>query len=189
MCLRSSAADGSASILTCNTGAGSKTHRAWHLEFPPFRADHPRLITCRPRSNTQFGHVLGAGTRHLTSFRFCAEEFVLCADHSACKYSCISWIAVAPSPTADATRLTERWRTSPAANTPGMLVSKKKGSRSSLHPLGEWPERSKSRPVKMYPLASISMVPRATEYGACPQRERTTRLRTISRAYRQRVPQ
>src|SRR6516165_4328164 len=56
--------------------------------------------------------------------------------HSACKYSCISWIAVAPSPTADATRLTERERASPAANTPGMLVSKKKGSRSSLHPLG-----------------------------------------------------
>ena len=47
-------------------------------------------------------------TRDLTSFRFGAEEFVLCADHSACKYSCISWIAVAPSPTADATRLTER---------------------------------------------------------------------------------
>jgi len=53
---------------------------------------------------------------------------------------------VAPSPTADATRLTERQRASPTANTPGMLVSKKKGSRSSLHPLGGWPERSKSRP-------------------------------------------
>src|ERR1700730_2873325 len=30
---------------------------------------------------------------------------------------------VAPSPTADAKRLIEPWRTSPAANTPGMLVS------------------------------------------------------------------
>ncbi len=31
--------------------------------------------------------------------------------------------AVEPSPTAEATRFIERWRTSPTANTPGTLVS------------------------------------------------------------------
>ena len=33
----------------------------------------------------------------------------------------------APSPTAEATRLTDPWRTSPAANTPGRLVSSGSG--------------------------------------------------------------
>src|ERR1700682_6509269 len=45
----------------------------------------------------------------------------------------------------------------PKAIPPGIVVSKKKGARPSLHPLAGWPERSKSRPVRMYPLASISM--------------------------------
>ncbi len=39
------------------------------------------------------------------------------------KYSWMCRIAMAPSPTAEATRLTEPLRTSPAANTPGRLVS------------------------------------------------------------------
>src|SRR6516164_9916067 len=78
----------------------------------------------------------------------------LCGDHTARRYSWTSWIAVAPSPTADATRLTERQRASPAANTPGMLVFKKYGSRSSLQRLGARPDRSTSRPVRMYPLES-----------------------------------
>jgi hypothetical protein len=39
------------------------------------------------------------------------------------KYSWIWRIAMDPSPTADATRLTEPLRTSPAANTPALLVS------------------------------------------------------------------
>src|SRR2546427_12682974 len=77
--------------------------------------------------NAGYGHFLGVRvSRELTSFRFGAEESVLCGDHAARKYSWTSWIAVAPSPTADATRLTERQRASPTANTPGMLVSKKK---------------------------------------------------------------
>ncbi|MEH2012632.1 MAG: hypothetical protein V7K65_14160 [Nostoc sp.] len=44
--------------------------------------------------------------------------------------------AIAPSPTAEATRLTEPCRTSPAANEPGTLVSKKNGSRSQVQPTG-----------------------------------------------------
>ena len=38
-------------------------------------------------------------------------------------YSCTMRTTVAPSPTAEATRLIEPCRASPAANTPGMLVS------------------------------------------------------------------
>ena len=131
--------------------------------------DRGLLPSCRPSGdlsrggpnrNAEYDLFLGVRvTRELTSFRFGSEKSVLCGDHVGRKYSWTSWIAVAPSPTADATRLTERQRATPTANTPGMLVSKKKGSRSSLHPLGGWPERSKSRPVKIYPLASISMVP------------------------------
>ena len=44
--------------------------------------------------------------------------------------SCMSRTTVAPSPTADATRLIDPSRTSPAANTPGMLASSGSGSRS-----------------------------------------------------------
>ena len=36
----------------------------------------------------------------------------------------MSWIAMAPSPTADATRFTELARTSPAAKIPGALASR-----------------------------------------------------------------
>ena len=40
------------------------------------------------------------------------------------RYRCTNITAIAPSPTADAQRLTEPWRTSPAAKRPGMLVSR-----------------------------------------------------------------
>ena len=48
-------------------------------------------------------------------------------------------MAVAPSPTAEATRLTDRCRTSPAANTPGTLVSSSSGGRFSGQPAGSSP--------------------------------------------------
>ena len=41
-----------------------------------------------------------------------------------------------PSPTAEATRLPEPWRASPAANMPGTLVSNRNGSRASVQPAG-----------------------------------------------------
>ena len=44
--------------------------------------------------------------------------------HGFARYLCTSITAIAPSPTADATRLAESDRTSPAANTPGTLVSR-----------------------------------------------------------------
>src|SRR4029077_682483 len=40
---------------------------------------------------------------------------------------------IAPSPTADATRFIDSSRTSPAENTPGMLVSRGIGARARLH--------------------------------------------------------
>lgn len=52
--------------------------------------------------------------------------------HISFKYSCTNWTAIAPSPTDDATRLTEPDRTSPAANTPGWLVSRSNGCRLGL---------------------------------------------------------
>ena len=57
-----------------------------------------------------------------------------------------------PSPTADATRFTEPCRTSPPANTPGMLVSRANGLRSSGHVRGDT-----SAPVRMKPCGSRSM--------------------------------
>ena len=47
--------------------------------------------------------------------------------------------AIAPSPTAEATRFTESARTSPATKTPGMLASSGHGSRSSGQPRGRSP--------------------------------------------------
>jgi hypothetical protein len=52
---------------------------------------------------------------------------------SVAKRFWMSWIAIDPSPTAEATRLTDRCRTSPDAKTPGMLASSSEGGRSSGH--------------------------------------------------------
>src|SRR5258708_20859179 len=45
-------------------------------------------------------------------------------------------MATAPSPTPDATRLTEPWRTSPTTKMPGTLDSRSEGSRSIVQPCG-----------------------------------------------------
>ena len=75
------------------------------------------------------------------------------------RYSWTSWMAVAPSPTAEATRLMDRCRTSPAANTPGTLVSSGSGGRFSGQPAGSSPARCRSWPVRMKPWSSRSMLP------------------------------
>ncbi len=51
-----------------------------------------------------------------------------------------------PSPTAEATRLIEPWRTSPATNTPGTLVSSRSGSRVSRHTSGHLAILAQVRP-------------------------------------------
>ena len=47
------------------------------------------------------------------------------------RYSWTNWTDIAPSPTAEATRFTDPERTSPAANTPGWLVSSRNGGRAT----------------------------------------------------------
>src|SRR5438132_6120201 len=53
--------------------------------------------------------------------------------HLSLRYSCTNWTAIEPSPTAEATRLAEPDRTSPAAKTPGRLVSNRNGCRFRVH--------------------------------------------------------
>ena len=53
-----------------------------------------------------------------------------------------------PSPTAEATRFTEPWRTSPATKTPGTLLSSRNGSRFSCQTSGILPSLRKIRPGK-----------------------------------------
>ncbi len=62
-------------------------------------------------------------------------------------------MAMEPSPTAEATRFTAPWRTSPAANTPGMLVSRRNGLRSRGHAR----RCETSAPVRTNPCSSRSM--------------------------------
>jgi len=66
---------------------------------------------------------------YLASCRRSAKSFA----SSAARYPCTSRTAVAPSPTAEATRLIERKRLSPAAKTPGLEVSSGRGARSTGH--------------------------------------------------------
>src|SRR6267378_7370650 len=47
--------------------------------------------------------------------------------HIPFRCSWTNWTAIAPSPTAEVKRFTEPDRTSPAANTPGRLVSSRNG--------------------------------------------------------------
>src|SRR5713101_7241477 len=74
-------------------------------------------------------------------------------DHTSLRYSCTNWTAIAPSPTAEATRLTESDRTSPAANTPGRLVSSRNGCRRAV----QWEDPARAGPVRTKPLASRSI--------------------------------
>ena len=70
----------------------------------------------------------------------------------------MSWMAIEPSPTADATRLTEECRTSPAARTPGMLVSSEYGRRCSgqLQPSGSSSPVSRTRRRLLLPAGAAS---------------------------------
>ncbi len=57
------------------------------------------------------------------------DRCCVCRAHASARYWWTSDTAIDPSPTALATRLIERARTSPATNTPGTLVSSGNGSR------------------------------------------------------------
>src|ERR1039458_3432742 len=68
-------------------------------------------------------------------------------------------MAIEPSPTLEATRFTEPWRTSPTAKTPGTLVSSRLGSRSSVQLWGDLPSRIRDGPVRMKPCSSRATTP------------------------------
>src|SRR5215475_8100910 len=73
--------------------------------------------------------------------------------HISLRYSWTNWTTMEPSPTAEATRLIEPDRTSPAAKTPGRLVSSRKGWRRTFQ-CGESKRRG---PVRTKSLASFSI--------------------------------
>src|SRR5262249_49493633 len=72
------------------------------------------------------------------------------------RYSFAILTTIEPSPTADATRVIPPARTSPAANTPGTLVSRGSGSRVSFQTRGYALAAIRSRPVSTNPLSSRS---------------------------------
>lgn len=76
--------------------------------------------------------------------------------------ACTKLTTMDPSPTADATRFTDPLRTSPAANTPGRLVSSRNGARPT--------DRQRSAPV----MAGGSAVPVVTK----PRRSSSTHPRS-----------
>ena len=87
---------------------------------------------------------------------------------------CTQVTANEPSPTANPTRLVEPLRISPAANTPGIVVSSGQGSRSGS---GHRPERSTSEPVNKYPLSSranCGRQPLGTRFGSDEHKHRRT---------------
>src|SRR5882724_1643217 len=87
--------------------------------------------------------------------------------HIVFKYSCTNWTAIDPSPTAEATRLTEPERTSPAANTPGWLVSRRNGCRRAV----QWGDSARAAPVRTNSLSSRSISGGSQSvYGTAPMK-------------------
>src|SRR5207237_10863026 len=74
--------------------------------------------------------------------------------HVSTRYSWMSDTAIEPSPTALATRLIDRARTSPATKTPGTVVSRRYGSRFSGQPAA-----FASGPARMKPRSSRASTP------------------------------
>src|SRR6202044_2509332 len=73
------------------------------------------------------------------------------------RYRCTNITAIAPSPTAEATRLADSARTSPATNTPGALVSRWYGGLSSCQPYSSC--CSRSGPASTKPRGSRATTP------------------------------
>ena len=99
-----------------------------------------------------------------------AELAGLQGRHESLRYLCTSSTAIEPSPTAEATRLIDWSRTSPAAKTPGMLVSSANGSRcfsgQGGHPLGT---SSTCSPVRMNPRSErAGALPSQSVCGSAP---------------------
>ena len=86
-----------------------------------------------------------------------------------------------PSPTAEATRLTAPARTSPTANTPGKLVSRRWGGRASGQRVAAKSSGDKSVPVLMNPFASSkTQSPSQRVFGTAPVITKTCRTSRVS---------
>src|SRR6266480_47289 len=96
------------------------------------------------------------------------------------KASCTPAMAMLPSPTAAAQRLTEPERTSPAAKIPGRLVSKAAGDRAAFAHIGA---SATSVPVLMKPLLSRAISGgNHSVQGVAPIIEKTAGVSTVRRS-------
>jgi hypothetical protein len=122
------------------------------------------------------GGQLRIGQAHRISIADHRRHATTGGSHPKC-----SWIwrtAIDPSPTADATLFTEPLRTSPAANTPGWLVSSIPGWRRGRRRFSPSPsEYSAAGPVGMKPWSSSSMVPASHALlGTAPMKTNSARV-------------
>src|SRR6266446_707244 len=135
--------------------------------------DSPDFDTALLRlGNKTFQIVLGLVCErgHFTQIgnkSFQTSSIRRCAHWTFAKYWCMNCTTTAPSPTPEATRLTEPWRTSPTTKIPGTLVSSKPGSRSRVQDVGLFPFRSKSGPERMKPRSSRSIVSPSHSVRGC----------------------
>src|SRR4029077_16484770 len=105
----------------------------------PLRTDLQALLTPeRARCHVANGRLVRASVGHQGPPIRAGAALLSVFARNACNAATTG----APSPTAAATRLTEPWRTSPIAKTPGRLVSS-----------GPW----RLSPVRIKPLSSSAM--------------------------------
>src|SRR3984957_9855434 len=103
----------------------------------------------------------------------------LCCSVLSARKRCTRWTAIAPSPTADATRLTLPARVSPTANIPGTLFSSRSGERLNGHWKFLYPTRS--GPVTTNPFLSRTMESSSHSVrGAAPAITNTWRIGMVT---------
>src|SRR5438105_3055437 len=100
------------------------------------------------------GHELDGGDRQIGGERrqYDFSAGVLRGHDYSASTLCTSWTQTEPSPTAAATRFTLFARTSPTANTPGRLVSKRNGRRAAGQRATVRSAGTRSGPVLTNPL-------------------------------------
>ena len=95
------------------------------------------------------------------------------------RYSCTDRTALEPSPTAAATRLSEPWRTSPTANTPGSDVSNGSGARA-VYSVPAMIASGSERSVTMKPpRSSITQSPSHPVAGSAPMKQNSPEHGTV----------
>src|SRR6266550_3510706 len=93
----------------------------------------------------------------------------------------MSWTQIEPSPTAEATRFTLDERTSPTANTPGMLVSMRYGRRARGQRASASSSGGRSAPVLTKFFSSRTTHPRSQAvFGSAPVMTNRLRIGRVS---------